>query len=181
VAAAASAHDLPFICVPAGTRNHFALDLGVERHDVMGALDPFTEGVERRTDLAEVNGRTFLNNISLGSYGEAVRQSAYRDAKVRTLMQTAEQVLGPSGRMPALAWSTTKGASTPASPSCWCQPVRPGSVGLGSRPSLESGRLGILLLDARTVETSLQAGPGPHLTSTSSPRLPCTRESMARR
>ena len=29
VAAAASAHGLPFVCVPAGTRNHFARDLGV--------------------------------------------------------------------------------------------------------------------------------------------------------
>lgn len=76
VAAAAAAHDLPFVCVPAGTRNHFALDLGVDRHDVVGALDAFTDGVETRIDLAEVNGRAFLNNVSLGIYGDAVRQSA---------------------------------------------------------------------------------------------------------
>ena len=62
VAAAAAAHGLPFICVPAGTRNHFALDLGVDRHDVAGALDAFSDAVERRIDLAEVNGRVFLNN-----------------------------------------------------------------------------------------------------------------------
>ena len=97
VAAAAAAHGLPFICVPAGTRNHFALDLGVDRHDVAGALDAFSDAVERRIDLAEVNGRVFLNNVSLGIYGEAVRQSAYRDAKLRTLVETAETVLGPSG------------------------------------------------------------------------------------
>ena len=102
VAAAAAAHGLPFICVPAGTRNHFALDLGVDRHDVAGALDAFSDAVERRIDLAEVNGRMFLNNVSLGIYGEAVRQSAYRDAKLRTLMETAETVLGPSGKPPAL-------------------------------------------------------------------------------
>ena len=102
VAAAAAAHGLPFICVPAGTRNHFALDLGVDRHDVAGALDAFSDAVERRIDLAEVNGRVFLNNVSLGIYGEAVRQSAYRDAKLRTLVETAETVLGPSGKPPAL-------------------------------------------------------------------------------
>ena len=103
MAAAAAGHDLPFVCVPAGTRNHFALDLGVDRHDdVLGALDAFTDGVERRIDLAEVNGRAFVNNVSLGIYGEAVRQSAYRNAKVRTLVQTAEPVLGPSGKTPAL-------------------------------------------------------------------------------
>jgi diacylglycerol kinase family enzyme len=54
VAAAAAAHGLPFICIPAGTRNHFALDLGMNRHDVAGALDAFSDGYERRIDLAEV-------------------------------------------------------------------------------------------------------------------------------
>ena len=102
VAAAAAAHGLPFICVPAGTRNHFALDLGVDRKDVLGALDAFTDAVERRVDLAEVNGRPFLNNVSLGIYGEAVRRAAYRDAKVRTLVETAEKVLAPHGQAPAL-------------------------------------------------------------------------------
>ncbi len=66
VAAAAAEHDLPFICIPARTRNHFALDLGIVRHDLLGAPDAFTDGVERRIDMAEVNGRPFLNNISLG-------------------------------------------------------------------------------------------------------------------
>ena len=50
VAAAARAHDLPFVCVPAGTRNHFALDVGVDRGDLVGSLDAFTNGVERRID-----------------------------------------------------------------------------------------------------------------------------------
>ena len=96
VAAAALAHELPFVCVPAGTRNHFALDVGVDRSDLVGALDAFTDGVERRIDVAEVNGRLFLNNVSLGVYGDAVRQPTYRDAKARTLLETAAQVLGPS-------------------------------------------------------------------------------------
>ena len=102
VAAAAAAHELPFICVPAGTRNHFALDLGVDRQDVAAALDAFDEAFERRIDLAEVNGRAFLNNVSLGIYGEAVRHPAYRDAKVRTLVEAAERVLGPSAEAPEL-------------------------------------------------------------------------------
>src|SRR3954451_10175593 len=56
VAAAARAHDLPFVCVPAGTRNHFALDVGVLRQDVIGALSAYTHALERRIDIAEVNG-----------------------------------------------------------------------------------------------------------------------------
>jgi hypothetical protein len=102
VAAVAAAHGIPFVCVPAGTRNHFALDVGVDRHDVIGALDAFTDGVERQIDMAEVNGRAFLNNASLGIYGDAVRSPAYRDAKVRTLLQTAAKVMGPSAEAPAL-------------------------------------------------------------------------------
>ena len=76
VAAVAAAHGIPFVCVPAGTRNHFALDVGVNRHDVTGALDAFTDGVECRIDTAEVNGRMFLDNVSLGIYGDAVRSPA---------------------------------------------------------------------------------------------------------
>ena len=108
VAAAALAHGLPFVCVPAGTRNHFALDAGVDRGDLVGSLGAFTDGVERRIDVAEVNGRLFLNNVSLGIYGDAVRQPAYRDAKARTLAQTAAQVLGPSAPAAGLeSWTTT--------------------------------------------------------------------------
>jgi diacylglycerol kinase family enzyme len=95
-------HGMPFVCVPAGTRNHFALDVGVDRRDVIGALDAFTDGVERQIDMAEVNGRAFLNNASLGIYGDAVSSPAYRDAKVRTLLETAAEVMGPSGEAPAL-------------------------------------------------------------------------------
>lgn len=150
VAAAAAAHRLPFICVPAGTRNHFALDLGVDRHDVAGALDAFTDGFERRIDLAEVNGRAFLNNVSLGIYGEAVRHSAYRDAKIRTLVETAERVLGPSGKTPALRLVDDAGREhaqlavvlVSNNPYAMDRPVP------GTRHSLDSGLLGILILDA---------------------------------
>ena len=89
VAAAAVEHGLPLICVPAGTRNHFALDLGVDRDDLVGSLEAFPEGVERVIDVAEVNGRLFLNNVSLGIYGDAVQHPAYRGAKAQTLLQTA--------------------------------------------------------------------------------------------
>ena len=117
-AAVAAAHGIAFACVPAGTRNHFALDVGVNRHDLTGALDAFTDGVERQIDVAEVNGRMFLNNVSLGVYGQAVRRPAYRDAKVRTLLATAEEVLGPSGEALRCAWPTTRGTSTATPP--WC-------------------------------------------------------------
>jgi len=105
---------------PGQTRNHFALDVGVDRHDVIGALDAFTDGVERQIDMAEVNGRAFLNNASLGIYGDAVRSPAYRDAKVRTLLQTAAEVMGPSGEAPALYLVDDLGREHRDLPSCSC-------------------------------------------------------------
>ena len=96
VAEIAAKHDLPFACIPAGTRNHFALDLGVDRDDVVGALDALVSGGERRVDLAEVNGRTFVNNVSLGLYAQAVQRTGYRDAKLRTILDTVPDMLGPA-------------------------------------------------------------------------------------
>jgi diacylglycerol kinase family enzyme len=150
VAAAAAAHGLPFVCVPAGTRNHFALDLGVDPHDVAGALDAFTDGLERRIDLGDVNGYPFLNNVSLGLYGEAVRQSAYRDAKVRTLVETAARVLGPGGWTPAMRLVDDAGDehSQLAVVLVSNNPYALDGLRRGSRAALDSGKLGILVLDA---------------------------------
>jgi diacylglycerol kinase family enzyme len=151
VAAAAAAHGIPFVCVPAGTRNHFALDVGVDRHDVTGALDAFTDGVERRIDLAEVNGRTFLNNVSLGIYGDAVRSPSYRDAKVRTLLETTAEVMGPSAEAPALSLvdDLEREHRHPAVVLVSNNPYavdRP--LFRGTRPTLSGGHLGIIVLDA---------------------------------
>jgi diacylglycerol kinase family enzyme len=95
VAGIASEHDVPFVCIPAGTRNHFALDLGVDRDDVVGALDAFAEGHERRVDLARVNGRVFVNNVSFGVYAAIVQSDEYRDAKLNTAAKMLPELLGP--------------------------------------------------------------------------------------
>jgi diacylglycerol kinase family enzyme len=149
VAGIAAAHGLPFVCIPAGTRNHFALDLGVDRHDVLGALEAFTDGMERQIDIAEVNGRPFLNNVSLGIYGEAVRQDAYRDAKVRTLVETAEKVLGPHGAVPALRLVDEAGREhdQPAVVLVSNNPYALDRPPAGTRPRLDSGRLGVMVFD----------------------------------
>ena len=95
VAAAAAAHGLPYVCVPAGTRNHFALDIGVDRHDVVGALDAYRGGTERPIDLARINGRIFVNNASMGLYGQIVQSPEYRDAKLRTVIKMLPETLTP--------------------------------------------------------------------------------------
>ena len=123
VAQAALAHDLPFVCIPAGTRNHFARDLGLDPADPIAALDALSDGVEGRIDVGEVNGRVFLNNVSLGIYAEAVRDAGYRDAKVRTLVETARGVLGPAPRSPDWTSSTTSATGIPILRSCSCRTI----------------------------------------------------------
>ncbi len=149
VAAVAVANGLPFVCVPAGTRNHFALDLGVDRRDLTGALDAFTDGVERLIDVGDVNGRMFLNNVSLGVYGEAVRRPEYRDAKVRTLLQTAQEVAGPSRHAAGLRLIDDAGREHSGldivlvsnNPYALDQPLP-----RGTRPALDGGQLGIVIM-----------------------------------
>jgi diacylglycerol kinase family enzyme len=73
VAQVAIERDLPFVCIPFGTRNHFARDLGLDRDDPLGSLAAF-DGVEQRIDVARVNDRLFLNNLSLGLYADLVHR-----------------------------------------------------------------------------------------------------------
>jgi diacylglycerol kinase family enzyme len=152
VAAAAAASRIPFVCIPAGTRNHFARDIGVAPDDLVGALDAFGAAMERTIDLGDVNGRPFLNNVSLGIYADAVRQAGYRDAKLRTLLETArEEALGSSFAPADVHLVDDRGRDhrSPAvvlvsnNPYAFERPpVR------GARPVLDSGQLGIVVIDA---------------------------------
>jgi len=98
VASVASAHQIPHVVVPSGTRNHFALDLGLDRDDVVGALDAFSDAVERRIDLGDVNGRVFVNNASLGLYAKIVQVPGYREAKLKTAAEVLPELLGPDAK-----------------------------------------------------------------------------------
>lgn len=99
VAGAALERDLPFVCIPFGTRNHFARDLGLDRDDPIGALEAF-DGVERRIDVGWVGDRLFLNNVSLGLYALLVhrreRHRRRRDAlaRLRALLLVAREHRG---------------------------------------------------------------------------------------
>ena len=152
VATAAAEHGLPFACIPAGTRNHFALDLGVDRDDVVGALDAFVDGGEHLVDLGEVNGRVFVNNVSMGLYAEAVQSKGYRNAKIRTLLDTVPTVFGPSGSELDLQWASPDGTIHPSAATILVSnnPYRLGhAVGSGTRPRIDAGRLGVAVVPAR--------------------------------
>jgi diacylglycerol kinase family enzyme len=148
VAAVAAAHGVPFVCVPAGTRNHFALDLGIDRNDPVRALDAFGPAVAATIDLAEVNGDVFVNNVSLGVYGRIVASDEYRDAKRQTVARMLPDLLGPDATPFAFE------VEGPAGPIEGAQiievsnnPYTLSSVtGFGSRARLDTGRLGVTAL-----------------------------------
>jgi diacylglycerol kinase family enzyme len=99
VAQIAIEHDLPIVCIPAGTRNHFALDLGLDRKDPSRALDALGDaGEEILIDLGWAQDRAFVNNVSLGAYAEIVARPEYRDAKFSTVMTVLPEVTEPSAR-----------------------------------------------------------------------------------
>jgi diacylglycerol kinase family enzyme len=147
VAQVAMEHDLPYVCIPAGTRNHLALDLGLDRDDVVGALDAFVDGWERRIDLAFVNERIFVNNVSLGIYAEIVRSDAYRDAKLETVQTMLPTLLGPGATPFDVRFRGPDGREQETAQLILISnnPYLLDRLGgLGSRPRVDSGQLGIV-------------------------------------
>jgi diacylglycerol kinase family enzyme len=150
VAEVAMQHDVPYVCVPAGTRNHLALDLGLDRDDVVSALDAFTDGVERTIDVGLVNGRLFVNNVSLGVYADIVQSDAYRAAKLQTMEQMLPELLGPGAESLDLRFADGEGRRHDTAQLLMVSnnPYRLDRLGgLGSRPRLDTGELGVLAVE----------------------------------
>jgi diacylglycerol kinase family enzyme len=154
VAGVAVERDVAFMVISAGTRNHFALDLGLDREDPSTCLEALNDGVELRVDLghigvgvtaAEGRGRVFVNNSSFGAYAAVVQSPAYRDDKARTTLQMLPDLLthhsGP--RLTVHADGVT--VDEPQAVLVSNNPYRTGDpAGLGRRERLDSGALGVL-------------------------------------
>jgi diacylglycerol kinase family enzyme len=101
VATVAIERKLPFVCVPFGTRNHFARDLGLDRDDPIAALRAF-RGRERLIDVGRADERLFLNNVSLGGYARLVhrreehrrRREAFARIRAWAILLTHRDPLG---------------------------------------------------------------------------------------
>jgi diacylglycerol kinase family enzyme len=148
VATIAAERGVPMVVIPAGTRNHLALDLGIDRDDVVGALDAFGDAVERPMDLAYVNGHVFVNNVSLGLYGAIVQSPEYRDAKVDTTLTALPKLLGPDSKPLDLRFDTPDGRHHDGA---HVVQVSNGPYGqtlstMTTRPRVDTGLLGITTL-----------------------------------
>jgi diacylglycerol kinase family enzyme len=150
VAGIAAAGDVPFMVISAGTRNHFALDLGLDRENPATCLDALTDGVEMRVDLGRIGDRTFVNNASFGAYASVVRSPAYRDDKIRTTLDLLPDVL--QGRQGPRLRLSADGASVsgPQAVLVSNNPYEAEDIaGLGRRPRLNRGVLGVLTVTVR--------------------------------
>lgn len=155
VAAVLARHDVAMVVVPSGTRNHLAMDLGLDRGDVVGALAAYGSALEQRMDLAAVNGRVFVNNVSLGLYAEIIRSPAYRDAKLETTFAALPSLLGPESRPFDLSYTDPEGRPHTTAHVVQVSNNAYGGMpaSLTSRPRLDSGLLGVITVELPDVPT----------------------------
>jgi diacylglycerol kinase family enzyme len=156
VAGVAAEHDLPFLVISAGTRNHFAMDLGLDRESPDHDLEALTDGVEVCLDLGTIGGRTFVNNASFGAYAEVVQSPAYRDDKRGTTLQMLPDLL--SGQRGPELVVRIDGEVSIKGPKALLVSNNPYELsdlaGMGRRARLDSGMLGVV---AVTVDSAAQA------------------------
>jgi diacylglycerol kinase family enzyme len=153
VASIAIEHDLPFVCVSAGTRNHFALDLGLDRDDPRESLLAFVDGVERRVDYATVGDRLFVNNVSLGIYATIVQDEDYRDAKADTARAKLPELLGRQAEPFDLQFTEPDGTEVDGAFLIQVSNnpyVIGASFDTAQRRRLDTGLLGVVAVTART-------------------------------
>jgi diacylglycerol kinase family enzyme len=156
VAGIASEHDLPFLVVSAGTRNHFAMDLGLDRDHPDSDLVALTDGVELCLDLGLIGERTFVNNASFGAYAEVVQSPEYRDDKAGTTLALLPDLL--SGHKGPKLMVRIDGELVIEGPKAVLVSNNPYDfgdlAGLGRRARMDTGVLGVVAI---TVDNAAQA------------------------
>jgi diacylglycerol kinase family enzyme len=155
VAGVAVERGLPLAVVPTGTLNHFARDLGLDLARPLRALDALVAGHERRVDVGRINGRLFVNNVSLGVYAEMLGDPGYRGDKLRVAQAKLQAAFFDPGLRRALRITPPDGAplesvvavvvsNNPYEFARW--------DGFGRRQSLDTGTLQVSVLDTGTLE-----------------------------
>ncbi len=146
VAGVAIERDVPFFCVPVGTRNHFALDLGLDRDNPLAALDAIRDGEEVLIDYGLAGDRPFLNNVSFGVYAEAVHRDEYRENKEQTIAAVIREMGAGEDNGTAIRFKSPQGAQAERTAMTVVSNnpyVFAGPPDYGRRVRLDTGKLGI--------------------------------------
>ncbi|EME67054.1 diacylglycerol kinase [Rhodococcus ruber BKS 20-38] len=182
VVAAAAAKDLPFICIPAGTRNHFALDLGVDRHDVLGALDAFNGAVERRIDWPKSMVTHFSTTCHSGSTARQFAEPSTARPRCALSWRPRRRCSLHTDRCPRCTSSTMPDGSTAGPRSCWCRttPIRWIGLPQAPVPRWTAADSESSFSTHRITAHILPGEPGAQRIWTFLPRLRCTLVLMGR-
>ena len=153
VASICHEHGIPFVCISAGTRNHFAQDLGFDKEDPRKGMVAFRDGVERFIDYGTVGDRLFVNNVSMGIYATIVQQDSYRGAKAQTAREMLPEMLSHQAEPFDLQFTLPDGTEiadafviqVSNNPYVWRV-----STEFAQRRAMDSGQLGVFAVNART-------------------------------
>jgi len=163
VAGVAAEHGIPFMVIAAGTRNHFALDLGLDRDNPAACLDALSDGVELRVDLGVIGGRTFVNNVSFGAYAEIVETPAYRGDKLNTTLNMLPDLLQGHRGIPFVARVDDVEIKAPQALLVANNPYGTGDIaGLGRRARLDRGMLGVVGVRVNSARQAVGLLRGAH-------------------
>lgn len=163
VAGVAAEHGIPFVVIAAGTRNHFALDLGLDRDNPATCLDALSDGVELRVDLGVIGGRTFVNNVSFGAYAEIVETPAYRADKLNTTLNMLPDLLQGHRGVPFAARADDVEIKAPQALLVANNPYGTGDIaGLGRRARLDRGMLGVVGVRVNSARQAVGLLRGAH-------------------
>ena len=163
VAGVAAEHGIPFMVIAAGTRNHFALDLGLDRDNPAACLDALSDGVELRVDLGVIGGQTFVNNVSFGAYAEIVETPAYRGDKLHTTLNMLPDLLQGHRGTPFAARADGVEIKAPQALLVANNPYGTGDIaGLGRRARLDRGVLGVVGVKVNSARQAVGLMRGEH-------------------
>ena len=146
-----------FGCVPVGTRNHFAMDIGLDRDDPLAALQSVVEPSSLAIDYARIGGRMFLNNVSFGVYATAIGDPHYRDNRAHSLADAARRHDSDPTSRPDIIVTDPSGTEYN---DCLVLLISnnpytfSGPPDFGKRTSLNTGQLGVLHVAPKRI-------PGP--------------------
>jgi diacylglycerol kinase family enzyme len=164
-AAVAARHGIPFLVISAGTRNHFALDLGLDREDPATCLDALSDGVDVLVDLGEVGGRTFVNNASFGAYAAVVDTPAYRNDKLATTLDLLPDLLQRQRGARLTAHADGADIDAPQALLVANNPYGTGDLaGLSRRARLDRGVLGVVAITVASARQAAGLYRGRHAT-----------------
>jgi diacylglycerol kinase family enzyme len=165
VASVAARHGIPFMVITAGTRNHFAADLGLDRDDPAACLAALSDGVELQVDLGVIGSRTFVNNASFGAYAEVVDAPAYRNDKLATTLDILPGLLQGHSGVRLRAQADGARIDRPQALLIANNPYGTGDLaGLSRRPQLDAGVLSVVGIRVASARQAAGLFRGRHAT-----------------